>query len=312
MKKVLIADRVHNHLITSLESLGFKTDYRKDIDLELTTQIISDYEGVIINSKTIMNKEMIDRASKLEFIGRLGSGLEIIDLEYAQEKGIQVFNSPEGNRNAVAEHALGMLLAFSNNLMVGNQEVKSFIWNREQNRGFELEGKTIGIVGFGNTGNAFSKVLHGFDVNILAHDKYKDLNFENCRNCKSVSLAQIQLNADVISFHLPYTEETHHLVNQSFIEKCKKGVVLINTSRGKIFKTNDLISNLENGTIAGVCLDVFENEKVMSYNSEEKQMYKKLFNFPNVMCSPHVAGWTKESLYKIADTLFIKIKNMYS
>ncbi len=312
MKKVLIADRVHPHLIEGLSSLGFDVDYQKDIDLRSTKEIISDYQGVVINSKTIMDRAMIDLGIQLEFIGRLGSGLEIIDLKYAKEKDIQVFNSPEGNRNAVAEHALGMLLALANNLIPGNAQVKDFIWNREKNRGFELEGKTIGIVGYGNTGEAFSKVLRGFDVSMLAFDKYKELNFQKANKIKSAKLEEIQKEADIISFHLPYTPETHHLVNDRFIKHCKNGVILINTSRGKIFNTKDVIQNLEIRQIGGCCLDVFENEKVMSYNKEEKSMYQRLFKFSNVLCSPHVAGWTNESLYKIADTLFIKIKNMYS
>lgn len=309
MRKVLITDYVHDDLVTGLEGLGYEVFYQKDISLEEVKKVIVDYTGIIINSKIKMHKELIDRASALKFIGRLGSGLEIIDLDYAKEKGIAVFNSPEGNRNAVAEHALGMLLAFANKVVSGHQNVLSSKWDREGHRGFELAGKKIGIIGFGNTGRAFANILKGLNVSILAFDKYLQKGYtDDLSYVKEVQLEFIQENADIISFHLPLTAETIHIVNEDFISKCRDGIIFINTSRGKVIKTEALLKNLKSSKIAGACLDVFENEKPKTFNKAEMSMYQELYKQANVLLSPHVAGWTKESLRKIANTLIYKIK----
>lgn len=307
-KKILITDKVHNDLILGLEELGYEVEYDESMNNTKLRQVVGSLYGVIINSKMLMDREMIEQGKQLRFIGRLGSGMEIIDQEFARQRHIEVFNTPQGNCNAVAEHALGMLLALANNLIRADKQVKQFQWDREGNRGFELKGKTIGIIGFGHTGSAFAGKLSSWELDVLAYDKYKKRYTENFRFVKEANLREIQEKADIISFHLPLTAETHHLVDANFIAKCKDGVIMVNTSRGKVIKTLDLLSALEVGKIGGACLDVFENEKPNSYALSERSMYSTLFSYENVVVSPHIAGWTKESLQLIARICLDKIK----
>lgn len=310
MLKVLVADRVHTHLINELKRNNYEVDYRPSISHSETLEIISQYFGIIINSKTKANREFLEKAMNLKFIGRLGSGLEIIDLDYASEKGVKVYNSPEGNRNAVAEHAIGMLLSLFNNLNKGDAEVRKLHWDREANRGLELEGKTIGIIGFGNTGSQVAKKLSCWDMRILAYDKYKT-SFGSDQVIET-SLDEILQSADIISFHLPLTAETSGMMNKTFLERINKNVFIVNTSRGKVIETKVLLEGLESGKIRGACLDVFENEKVDTFTKEERDMYAKLYRYDNVILSPHVAGWTTESLFKIASTLIKKINTDFT
>jgi D-3-phosphoglycerate dehydrogenase / 2-oxoglutarate reductase len=335
MKKVLITDDVHPLLIQGLERLGFTCIYEPNISNETAHAVIADYEGLIINSKIFVDKAMLDAGKKLLFVGRVGSGMEIVDKTYAAEKGVAVLSSPEGNRNAVAEHALGMLLALANNLNRSNTEVKNFNWQREKNRGFELMGKTIGIVGFGNTGKAFSRKLMGMGMRILTYDKYLKANYTNYteggkkteQNVKfegkeltdenwnvstieEVDFKTLKEEADIISFHLPLTAETKYMVNADFFQNCKKNIILLNTSRGTVVNTVDLIAALESGKVRGACLDVFENEKTGTYTEGEYEQYKKLFSFDNVIVSPHVAGWTHESKERLASVLLKKIEQV--
>lgn len=306
-KKVLITDDVHPLLIEGLKASGFHCDYLPDISLEEVRTIIGDYEGLIINSKILVDRVLLDKAPQLRFVGRLGSGMEIIDREYAAAKGVAVLSSPEGNCNAVAEQALGMLLALANNLLRADREVRQKIWQREKNRGFEIMGKTVGIIGFGHTGSSFAKKLSGMGVKILAYDKYKTNYTSDYPYVEESAMQPIFEQADIISFHLPLTEETKHLVDQSFVNKCKKGVIFINTSRGQVIKTEDLIAGLESGNIGGACLDVFENEKPHLYSKREEQLFDRLFSFENIVVSPHIAGWTVESKRRLADILLNKI-----
>jgi len=307
MRKVLVTDGVHPLLLEGLTALGFQCDYHPKIGLERVRGMVSDYEGIIINSKVLMDKEMLDAGAKLEFVGRLGSGMEIIDLEYAAQKGIAIHGAPEGNCNAVAEHALGMLLALANNFLQGDREVRKKNWQREKNRGFEIMGRTVGIIGFGHTGSQFAKKLSGMGVEILAYDKYKTNYTNNFKQVRETTLEDILTNADIISLHLPFTPETKHLVNADFLRKCKDGVILINTSRGNVAKTKDLIVGLKSGKVGGACLDVFENEKTATFSQAEHTMYNELYEFENVILSPHVAGWTRESLQRLAEVLLRKI-----
>jgi D-3-phosphoglycerate dehydrogenase / 2-oxoglutarate reductase len=307
-KRILITDKVHPLLIDGLKVMGYEIDYDTTVDMSILPSIIHQYEGMVINSKIRMYKDTIDLAKNLKFIARLGSGMEIIDVPYALSKGITPINSPEGNRNAVAEHAIGMILALYNNLFVANLQTKNFEWNREENRGFELRGKTIGIIGLGNTGESVARKLSSWQLKILSYDKYRtnypsDLDF-----VQKVNLEDILSQADVISLHLPLTEETRHMINLPFLQKCKNKPLIVNTSRGEVVKTEDLIVALEKQIIFGACLDVFENEKVNTYSAGEYDMYKKLFQYKNVIASPHIAGWTKESLEGIASVLLEKIK----
>ncbi len=307
MAKVLVTDDVHEMMIANLKRNEYEVDYRPGISLKEVHNIIHEYTGMIINSKIIAHEDLLSKAKKLKFIGRLGSGLEIIDLHYAKAKGINVHSAPEGNRNAVAEHALGMLLTIANNLVKGNKEVKSFHWDREGNRGFELEGKRVGIIGFGHTGSSFAKKLTGFNLEVLAYDKYKSNFASDLSFVKECTLEQVLEECEIISLHLPLTSETRYFVNEDFMRRWKHPLVLINTSRGNVINTKVLIQALDTGKLQGAALDVFENEKPNKYSDDEAKMYQKLFDFPNVLVSPHVAGWTVESKRKIAETLIEKI-----
>lgn len=309
-KSVLITDGVHHKLILGLEQLGFACDYLPNIALSEVKNIIHQYDGLIINSKIIVDEDFLDRAAKLKFIGRLGSGMEIINQPYARQKGVAVFSAPEGNCNAVAEHALGMLLAFANNFRKSDREVRQMIWDREANRGFEIMGKTVGIIGFGHTGSQFAKKLAGFGVTVLAYDKYKPEGYAlDFGYVKATTPAEIFEKADIVSLHLPLNPETKHLANYDWMSQFKKPIVLINTSRGNVIPTEDLIKGLEKGIIQGACLDVFENEKPHTFSEAEKVVFNKLYQFENVILTPHVAGWTVESLERLATVLLIKITN---
>jgi D-3-phosphoglycerate dehydrogenase / 2-oxoglutarate reductase len=308
MKRVLITDDCHPILTEGLTALGYTCEYLPDITPEETTRVIPEYEGLIINSKILVNRAFLDRAVQLRFVGRLGSGMEIVDRAYAAEKNVAVMSSPEGNRNAVAEQALGMLLALANNVLKGDREVRQNIWAREANRGFELKGKTLGIVGFGHTGSQFAKKLQGMEMRVLAFDKYLPAGYaDKMPWVQAVDLETIQQEADIVSLHLPLTAETQHIVNEDFIEKCKPGFILMNTARGKCVKTVDLIAGLESGKIGGACLDVFENEKPGTFTLAEKELYDQLHTFQQVVFTPHVAGWTFESKKLLASILVEKI-----
>ncbi len=310
-KKVLITDKVHPLLVDKLSEIGFHVDYDTSVNNEKLEAIIHQYEGIIINSKIIMNPYRIDLGNHLKFIGRLGSGLEIIDVDYAKSKGINVYNSPEGNRNAVAEHEMGMLLALFNNIVRSDREVRNFIWNREQNRGRELKGKTIGIIGLGNTGETFAKKLVNWDIRVLSYDKYR-IDYPPALDfVERTDMETLLKVSDIISLHLPLTSETRHLVNDKFILACKDGVIISNTSRGQIVDTKELINYLRNGKISGACIDVYENEIPLTFSEEEKNIYTELYSFDNVILTPHIAGWTNESLALIANVLFDKIKENY-
>jgi D-3-phosphoglycerate dehydrogenase / 2-oxoglutarate reductase len=307
-KKILFIDSNHPRLYEMLSQKGFICDLFYDRSAEELKKLIPEYDGIVIRSKFKITKEIIDSAPKLKCIARAGAGLENIDVAYAIQKGIVCVNSPEGNRDAVAEQAIGMLLMLFNNLKKADAEVRAGKWLREENRGVELGGKTIGIIGYGNTGSSFAKKLRGFDVNILAYDKYKK-DFGN-EFVKESSLNEIFDKADVLSLHIPLTEETNYLVNGAFINKFRKNIYIINTSRGKCVNTNDLAKSIESKRVLGACLDVLEYEAV-SFESVD------FFNLPlpmqyllrsdKVILTPHIAGWTHESNIKIAEVLADKI-----
>ncbi len=307
-KKVLITDDCHPLLIEGLIARGYECDFLPDITPEAARKAIPEYEGLIINSKILVNREFLDAATRLRFVGRLGSGMEIVDKPYAAERGVLVVSSPEGNRNAVAEQALGMLLTLANNLLRADQEVRQNVWRREANRGFELMGRTIGIVGVGHTGSQFARKLAGMEMRVLAYDKYKPVGYAaEMPWVQETTIETIQQEADIISLHLPLTAETKHFVRADFIQKCKPGFVLMNTSRGQCVKTEDLVASLENGGISGACLDVFENEKPLTRTAEEQAWYGRLHQMENVVLAPHIAGWTHESKRRMAEVLLEKI-----
>jgi D-3-phosphoglycerate dehydrogenase len=308
--KVLITDSVHDLLIEGLSLDGYCCDYMPFISLKDVLAIIHQYEGIVINSKITVDRLFLDKATKLKFIGRLGSGLEIIDLNYARAKDIVVLRSPDGNCDAVAEHAMGMLLALAINLKKSDAELRNKIWQREKNRGWEVMNKTIGIVGFGYTGSALAKRLEGFGVTVLAYDKYKNNYVSDFPYVTETNMEQIYRKADILSLHLPCTEETKGLADLKFFEKFAKPIVLINTSRGDIVPTIDLLDALDSGLVSGACMDVFENEKPQTYTEQQELYYKDLFSRHNVLLTPHVAGWTIESKERLAKLLLDRIRTL--
>ena len=302
--KIIFIDTTHPKLIKDLNYKGFICDQAYDKSRPEILKIIMNYDGIVIRSRFKIDKNFINAAKKLKFIARAGSGTENIDLHYANKKNIKCFNAAEGNRQAVAEHALAMILNLLNNIRVSDQEIRMGIWNREKNRGIELSGKTIGIIGFGNTGSSFAKILENFNVKILAYDKYKEkYKFQS-------NLDEILEFSDIISLHIPLTEETKYLVNENFIEKAKKPFYIINTSRGKCIETKALIKGLKDQKILGACLDVFEQEKNSFEKIDENADLKYLIESKKTILTPHIAGWTFESNYKIAETLSKKIINL--
>lgn len=310
--KILFVDTVHPILWDRLKAHNFKCIDITNLTGDELLNSIYTADGLVIRSKIKLDKAVLEKCENLKFIARSGSGLENIDVEFAKSKGVKIFNSPEGNRTAVAEHAIGMLLSLFNNLKQGDEEVKNGIWKREENRGIEIEGKTIGIIGFGNTGMALAKRLSGFDCTILAYDKYKT-NFGSA-TVKEVSLSEIQGEADIISFHVPYNDETYYYFDDSFLNSVKKKFFLVNTSRGKVVDTKAVIDGLKSKKILGACIDVleFESSSFENINPGFKRSLNFLRNQENVILSPHVAGWTVESYFKLSNVLADKILAQFS
>lgn len=306
--QVIFIDTVHPALKEMLETKGVKCIMHHTTSQQELELMIHKYDGIVIRSRFKLDKHFLSKATSLKFIARSGAGLENIDLEYCKQKNITCFNSPEGNRDAVGEHALGMLLMLFNNLKKADAEVRKGIWKREENRGTEIAGRTIGIIGYGNMGSAFARKLIGFDCSVIAYDKYRS-GFGN-EMVKEVTLNELQQKADVISLHVPLTSETNYLVNKDFIDSCTKPFYLINTARGKNVNTEDLVFALKERKIKGACLDVLEYEH-SSFENIDKDKLPAAFQFltdsENVILSPHIAGWTHESYYKLSYYLAEKI-----
>jgi D-3-phosphoglycerate dehydrogenase len=305
MRKVLIVDEVHPSMTEGLTNLGFEVETRTDLTLSDFVSILPSYEGLVIRSKFKITADIL-KNSALTFIARAGAGLDLVDVDECISRGIAVFSANEGNSDAVAEHVIGQLLSLAHKLHTSDTEVRHGLWEREGNRGFELKGKTIGIIGYGNMGKAVASRLSSFGMTILAYDKYApSANFP-------ATMEQIFEQADIVSLHIPLTAETRGLVSVEFLDSFKKPFLLLNSSRGPITPLEPLLHGLRSGQIKGLALDVLPNEKLSSWSQVEKELFTEIAAYPATIFSPHVAGWTTESYFKINEVLLGKIKAHFS
>ncbi|HEX9651513.1 MAG TPA: NAD(P)-dependent oxidoreductase [Cyclobacteriaceae bacterium] len=308
--KCIIIDKMHPSIAPALEGLGLEVDYFPEINQSEILQIIGTYEGLIVRSKVSVDKTFLDQAPNLKFVARAGAGTDNLDTDELETRGIKIINAPEGNRDTLAEHTVGLLLSLLNKIHLASHEVKSLQWNREANRGEELMGKTVAIFGYGNMGQAVAHRLKSFGVEIIAYDKYKNEIAEDF--VRLVPLKTIFNKTDVLSLHIPLTQETRHLVNETFIQKFKKPFYLINTARGEIVSLKALKYYLDQNAILGAALDVLENEKFDALNAIEMEILKEIINSRKIIITPHIAGWSHQSYVRINEVLINKIKNYLS
>lgn len=304
--KVLVVDEMHESLVPLLEELGLEVDYFYDFDYQKSFDVIQNYEGLLVRSKFFIDELFLKKAVKLQFIGRAGAGLDLIDLDACKDRGIEVFAANEANKVAVAEHLLGMILTLFNNIACSSTEVKNNVWLREENRGEELAGKTVGIIGFGNNGSESAKRFVAFGCRVLAYDKYKS-GFGS-EEIEESTLQDIFAHSDIVSLHIPLTKESKGWANAEFFNSFSKNIYFCNVARGEIMVQADLIQSLDTGKVKGACLDVLENEKLKTLTPEQKNRFDYLKNHPKVLITPHVAGWTFQSYEKINLVLRDKIK----
>ncbi|WP_462248993.1 NAD(P)-dependent oxidoreductase [Ekhidna sp.] len=304
-KRILIADDMHECILPLLKELGYEVVYSPNIRRDEILSIIHEFEGLIIRSKTSVDKEMIDRAVNLKFVARAGAGMDKVDEQYLIAKKIDALNAPEGNRDALGEHAIGMLLSLLHRIPSGNYEIAEGAWKREENRGIELKGKVVGIYGVGNMGHSFGAKLQGFGCEVIGYDKYKDVWDSSV--IKSVELQELMDRTEILSIHIPLNDDTKGLFNEDYLRRFKNLKVILNTARGEILETKGLIKLLEDGTIYAAALDVLENEKLNTYSEEERIQLEKLSKSANVVMTPHVGGWTYESYQRISEVIAEKI-----
>lgn len=311
-RRILFLDTVHPILQQNLEKDGFVCDEDYSCSLEDLKRKINEYHGLVIRSRFVLNEDILKHATNLKFIARSGSGMENIDVKFAESKGIVCLNSPEGNRDAVGEHVIGMLLTLLNKINTSDLQVRKAQWLREENRGIEIGGKTIGIIGYGNTGSALTKKLSGFECKVIAYDKYKT-EFSDAF-VKEVDLQSIYDHSDIVSLHIPYNIDNQHFANDLFFENFKKNIYFVNTSRGGVLNTKALVKALKTGKVLGACIDVLEYEKKSFEQLNEESLpeeFKYLVSSKNVILTPHVAGWTVESYEKLSSVLYKKISALY-
>lgn len=307
MKKVLIIAQVHPVLIDKLHAIGYQCDIREDMEPEQCVALIADYEGVITSNRLRVDARMIDAGTRLKWIGRLGSGMEIIDTDHARQNGIACFNSPEGNANAVAEQALGMLLALQHHILKAHIEISKGQWLRDENRGAEIEGKTAGIIGLGNNGSAFARKLTAMGLKVLAYDKYaNNYDLPGIIPCDNLDL--IFNNAEIISFHVPLFAETRHYFDADFLRSMRKNFVLLNLSRGPVVSLKSLYEGIKQGKITAAALDVWEQEPYWHMPGALKAIADELMSLPNFIGTPHIGGYSIEALYKMSHYLAEKIE----
>lgn len=305
-KDILIIDDIHEYIIQSLGGIGYALDYQPGIPREVIKGLEKQYIGLIVRSKTRIDEDLLANQTELKFVARAGAGLDRLDMDYLNSRNIQVINAGEGNRDALGEHVLGMLLNLSNNLRRSDSQVRDYVWDREGNRGFEIGGKTVGLLGYGHMGSAVAEKLSGFGCRVIAYDKYKT-NFSDLY-VEEVTMEDLYAQSDIFSLHVPLTPETRNMVDQKYLNQFKKNIVCINAARGEIMVTKDLVSSLKCGKITYAGLDVLENEKMNTLTDQQKELYDELFKMDNVLFSPHIGGWSFESYKNISKVLANKIE----
>lgn len=304
--KCLVIDPMHDSLFSMLQEIGWEATYVPDITRDEIRKCHTGYDGLIVRSKTPIDRDLLGENPTLRFVGRAGAGLDNLDLEFLSGKGIHVLHASEGNRDAVGEYAVGALLSLMRNIPRADREVRDKVWKREENRGEEIMGKTIGIIGYGNMGQSFARRLAGFGCNVLAYDKYKTAYSD--KNGREATMEELYAETDILSLHIPLTDETRRLVDASFLKRFAKPIILVNTARGEIVSLPDLVSAMDDHLVRGAVLDVLENEKLKTLTPAQEQAFNSLCERSNVIFTPHIAGWTFESHVKINVALVTKIK----
>ncbi|MCB0497786.1 MAG: phosphoglycerate dehydrogenase [Cyclobacteriaceae bacterium] len=301
---------MHESLLPMLKNIGIEAFYKPDINRGEIIETLSDFEGLIIRSKTFVNEELLEHASNLKFVGRAGSGIDNLDVDYLEKRGIEIINAPEGNQDAVGEHTIGLILSLLHNLFQGHSQVLGNIWDREGNRGQELGSKTVGIIGYGHMGSTVAKKLQSFGCRVIAYDKYQP-DF-NTKYAKSVALEELKSETDILSLHVPLTDETFKMTDNGFFESFRKDIIFINTSRGEVASFDSIVDAIKSGKIAKAALDVLENEKLKTLTPGQLDNLNWLKNTGKVIFTPHVAGWTTESYIRINEVLVRKISHIFN